>query len=253
MPTHSQTVTRQFEPLARQYLDSPVHAGGPDLDWVDDWLGRGAQPASALDVGSGPGHLAFRLAARCARVCAVDPSAAMLATARTEAARRGLHLDTCEAGAGSLPLPDGRFDLVATRFSAHHWHDVPRSLMELHRVARPCGQLLLVDLLGDDSPLVDTHLQAIELIRDPGHARDLTTAQWQVALQGAGWRVSQFRCWPLRLDFDAWTARMRVPATRAALLRELLAEAPSEVRRALAVEADGSFTARVGLFVATRD
>ena len=45
---------------------------------------------------------------------------------------------------------------------------------------------------------------------------------------------------------------MRVPEPRVALLREMVSRAPMEVRQALAIEEDGSFTARVGLFVATR-
>jgi SAM-dependent methyltransferase len=162
-------------------------------------------------------------------------------------------LATCQAQADALPLPDAQFDLVATRFSAHHWPDVLRALLELRRVARPGGHLLLIDLLGDDSPVVDTHLQAIELIRDPGHARDLTVAEWQVALRAAAWRCREFHSWPVRIAFDSWVERMQVQAHRMALLREMQDAASAQVRQALTIEADGSFTARVGLFVAVRD
>jgi SAM-dependent methyltransferase len=254
MSTHSQTVQQQFDPLASSYLESAVHASGPDLDWVTQWLGAtGATAQSALDVGSGPGHLSFRFAARIERVCAADLSPAMLAAAASEAARRQLSLATCLAPAESLPLPDAGFDVVGSRFSAHHWPDVPRALMEMRRVARSGATLLLIDLLGDDSPLVDTHLQAVELIRDPGHVRDLTVAEWQAALRTTGWRVREFQSWPLRLAFDSWVGRMRVPASRAALLLEMLTGAPAQVRQGLAIEADGSFSARVGLFVAVRE
>lgn len=253
MSTHNQTVRQQFDPLASQYLQSSVHASGPDLDWVTAWLDRGGSGGeTALDVGSGPGHLSFRLAAHFKHVCAADPSAAMLATAAAEAIRRRLPILTCEATADALPLADAGHDLVATRFSAHHWRDVPAALREIHRVTRNGGQLLLIDLLGDDSPLVDTHLQAIELIRDPGHARDLTVSEWQVALRDAGWKAREFHNWPLRLEFDSWVGRMRVEESRAQLLRQMLVEAPAEVRLGLAIEADGSFTARVGLFVARK-
>jgi hypothetical protein len=45
----------------------------------------------------------------------------------------------------------------------------------------------------------------------------------------------------LRLEFQAWVARMRTPVERVAVIRELLAGAPQEVRGYLQVEADGSF------------
>jgi ubiquinone/menaquinone biosynthesis C-methylase UbiE len=252
--THAQTVNRQFDPLATRYLDSAVHAAGPDLDWVAGWISRADSTAGrALDVGSGPGHLSFRLAARGAPVCAADPSEGMLALVAAEAQRRQLPIDTCQAAASHLPFADGHFDLAASRFSAHHWPDVPRALREMHRVTRPGGKLLLIDLLGEDLPLVDTHLQAIELIRDPGHVRDLTAAEWQLALQASGWRVREFCSWPLRLAFESWVGRMRVPPLRQQLLREMLSDAPAEVRQALAIEADGSFSGRVGLFLAGRE
>lgn len=254
MSTHSQTVQQQFDPQAAAYLASATHASGPDLDWVGHWLSGAAAPmGSALDAGSGPGHLSFRLAERFGRVCAVDASPAMLATAASEAARRKLRVATCQADVIHLPFPAEHFDLAGSRFSAHHWRDVPRALLELRRVVRRDGLLLMIDLLGDDSPLVDTHLQAVELVRDPGHVRDLARAEWQLALRMTGWTVREFRSWPLRLGFDSWVSRMRVPEPRVALLREMLAMAPAEVCRALEVEADGSFTVQVGLFLAARE
>jgi len=43
-------------------------------------------------------------------------------------------------------------------------------------------------------------------------------------------------------------ARMRTPASRVAMIREVQREAPSEVQNALMLEADGSFTFTTGLF-----
>jgi len=254
MSSHEQAVRQQFDPQAGAYLTSAIHAGGPDLQWVQQWLEHYAGDGeAALDAGCGAGHLAFRLARRFRRVCAADPSTAMVRTTLQEARRQGLeHIEGIEAPADALPCADGCFECVATRFSAHHWYDLPGSLREMRRVLQPGGRLLVIDLLGEDSALVDTHLQAIELIRDPSHVRDRTSAEWQVLLHNAGFRVNQFRSWPLRLEFGSWVQRMRVPEPTVGLLRSLLRQAPREVQQALAVEPDGSFTARVGLLVAER-
>jgi len=255
MPSHDQTVQAQFDPGSQRYLTSSVHAGGPDLEWVENWLQRDAgEASSALDIGCGPGHLSFRLTTRFANVCAVDPSASMLQTLGEEAARRGMtRIRTQVARAESLPFPDASFDLVATRYSAHHWLDVPRALQEMRRVLRPGGQVLVLDLLGEDSPLVDTHLQALELIRDPSHVRDYTTAEWSAQLRAAGFRTRQFLSWPLRLEFQPWVQRMAVPPQLVTLLQTLMARAPQEVRTQLKFEADGSFCVRTGLFEAEAD
>src|SRR6185369_4828940 len=214
MTSHEQTVAQQFDPQSQRYLTSAVHASGPDLIWIDNWLKTYEGPASsALDVGSGPGHLSFRLAQRFEHVAAADPSASMLRTLSEAAAQRGMpQIATQIARAEALPFAAASFDLVATRYSAHHWLDVPRALQEIRRVLRPGGRLLILDLLGEDSPLVDTHFQALELIRDPSHVRDYTTAEWQAQLRAAGFRVQQFQSWPVRLEFQPWVERMAVPA-----------------------------------------
>jgi ubiquinone/menaquinone biosynthesis C-methylase UbiE len=252
MRTHDQSVTEQFDPQAQAYLASSVHAGGPDLAWVSDWLAQqNYAGAEALDVGCGAGHLGFLLGTRTARLTLADPSPSMLATAQAEAVRRGMTRVLGEvAKAEQLPFADHRFDLVASRFSAHHWRDVPAALKQMRRVVKPGGRLLLIDTLGADSPLVDTHLQTIEILRDPSHVRNHTAAQWRAMIADAGFEVSHDARWALRLEFASWAARMRTPSAALAAIEWVWSRAPVEVHRELSVEPDRSFTIQVGLFVA---
>jgi SAM-dependent methyltransferase len=173
----------------------------------------------------------------------------MLATVRAAAAQRQLpQIEVQQASAHALPFPDGHFDMVGTRYSAHHWHDVPAALREMRRVTRPGGTLLVIDLMGDESPLVDTHLQAIELLRDPSHVRDYAPSQWRSMLRCAGFELQQEAFWRTRIEFGSWIERMRTPPESAATIRTLLAGAALEVREGLAVEPDGSFVPKTGLF-----
>jgi ubiquinone/menaquinone biosynthesis C-methylase UbiE len=250
MRSHTEAVTKQFDPQARAYLTSPVHAAGPDLQAARAKLAQYLKPdAQILDVGAGAGHLSFALAPAAARVVALDPSPAMLATVRQAAAARALvQIQTCEAGAAALPFAAASFDLVASRYSAHHWLDVPRALGEMRRVVRPEGFILIIDLLAEDEPLVDTHLQSIELLRDTSHVRDRGSAEWRALLQAAGFEPLEHCTWNTRLEFRSWVERMRTPEALVSAIRVLQAGAPEEVQRALRIEPDGSFTARTGLF-----
>ncbi len=82
------TVT-QFGSNAKQYLASPVHANGADLDRVADIVRQHAA-VRALDLGCGAGHVAYALARGGAgRVVAYDPSAEMLRVVAEEALSRG--------------------------------------------------------------------------------------------------------------------------------------------------------------------
>jgi ubiquinone/menaquinone biosynthesis C-methylase UbiE len=251
MTTHDQQVLRQFDPRAGAYLTSAVHAGGPDLDQARRLVGAAlpAAKAVALDAGCGAGHLAFTLAPLVAQVVAADPAPSMLATVQAAARDRGLaNVETRQAQAESLPFADASFCLVASRYSAHHWRDVPAALAQLRRVVKPGGWLLMIDLLGGATPLIDTHLQAVELLRDPSHVRDYTAGEWRRMIAEAGFDLIEAQSWPIRLDFVPWVERMRTPAPSIAVIRTLQREAPQEVREALAIEEDGSFSPRVGLF-----
>jgi SAM-dependent methyltransferase len=249
MRSHDQTVVAQFDPQAQAYLASAVHAAGPDLAQAAQQVLQLPARISMLDVGCGAGHLSFALAPYFEHVLATDLSPSMLETVRTTAVQRALpQIAVRQASAEALPFPDGSFDLVCSRYSAHHWHDVPGALKEMRRVVRPAGMLLMIDLMGDESPLVDTHLQAIELLRDPGHVRDYSLSQWRGLLHEAGFELQHEAFWPTRLEFASWVERMRTPPVAVAAIRALLAGASREVRAGLAVEEDGSFMPRTGLF-----
>jgi len=255
MRTHADSVQDQFDPQAQAYLASRVHAEGPDLERAEQLVIQAVSPqASALDVGCGAGHLSFRLAARVGHVVAVDPSPGMLSMVAQQAAARQLtHLSTRTGSAEALPFDVASFDLVASRYSAHHWTHLEGALEELHRVAKPGAMLLLIDTLAPEDALADTHLQAIELLRDRSHVRNRSLSQWRLLLSAVGFELLEQRQWPIRIEFASWVARMRTPAEHVAAIRSLQRSAPAEVQRAVGFEPDGSFILQTALFWARRE
>lgn len=241
-PTVKAAVAHQFGAVAEHYRTSAVHAGGEDLAQLvaaASLTGR----EQVLDAGCGAGHTALALAPGAAHVTAIDLAPTMLAQGRRLAQERGCLNVTFQAGdVEALTCADGAFDLVASRYSAHHWPHPLRALAEFRRVLRPGGRVLLADIVGYDDFVTDTHLQAIELLRDPSHVRDHTLAQWLAMLTAAGFTPRVRFTWALRLDFDAWVTRMATLPTTVAQLRSLLSHAPAEVQKQLRVEKDCSFT-----------
>ncbi len=250
MSTHRDAVHAQFDARAAAYLSSSVHSGGPDLHRACDLVAKlSPRPGSALDLGCGAGHLSFTLSPHVGTVVALDPSIGMLDQVRAESARRSLNnIETQCSSAEVLPFDNASFDLVATRYSAHHWTDLDTAMREIRRVLRPGGHLLVIDIEAPADALTDTHLQAIELLRDRSHVRDRSDAEWRALLRGIGVDVRVMERWGTRLEFAPWIARIHTPANKAEIIRAMLSEAPAEVRDALRVEADGSFHASTGLW-----
>jgi SAM-dependent methyltransferase len=248
---HAAVVDAQFGPQAEAYVQSPVHAQGEDLDALEA-LARKLRPARALDLGCGGGHVAYRLAPHARSVTACDLSGEMLAAVRETAAQRGLdNIETELAPAERLPFEDGAFDLVVTRFSAHHWRSLEAGLAEAYRVARRGAPAVFIDAMAPGRPLLDTHLQAVELLRDTSHVRDYTVGEWAAAVERAGFDVSGVTRRRLRMEFASWTERMRTPKAHVEAVRALQTEAAAEVRDHFAIEPDGSFMLDVMTLEAT--
>lgn len=248
--THDASVRAQYDARAAAYLSSAVHASGADLDRMADLVGT-RPDAVALDMGCGGGHVAFRLAGLVGKVVAYDLSAPMLATVAAEADRRGLaNVVTKQGAAEALPCPDASFDVVATRYSAHHWGDCARGLAQMRRTVKPGGLALFMDVVSPGVALLDTWLQTLELLRDPSHVRNASLAEWRGLLAGAGFAVADVQTYRLRLAFGPWIERMRTPEAHVAAIRALQARAPGEVRDHFAIEDDGSFTVDTVLIAA---
>ena len=240
--SHEDHVAGRFGAQAAAYVASATHAQGEDL--ADLAHLAGTRPGgAALDLGCGGGHVAYAVAPGLGSVTAYDLSEDMLAAVAAEAGRRGLaNIATRRGSVEALPFADAAFDLVLTRFSAHHWGRVPAALAEARRVLRLDGRLAIIDVVAPEDPLLDTHLQAWELLRDPSHGRDYRVSEWRGMLGEAGFRVGRTVARRLPLAFPAWIARMGTPEADAAAIRRLQASAPEPVRRHFAVEPDGSFT-----------
>jgi SAM-dependent methyltransferase len=103
-----------------------------------------------LEVGSGPGRLAVRLAREAPgmTLTGVDFSGAMVERAARRAAGAGLSERVrFEVGdVAALPLPDGKFEGVVSTLSLHHWQEPTHGLAEIHRVLKPDGEARIYDL-----------------------------------------------------------------------------------------------------------
>lgn len=240
--SHESHVADMFGPQAAAYVASAVHARGADLDALAGLLAD-LRPGRLLDLGCGGGHVSFTAAPHAGEVVAYDLSADMLGAVEQEARRRGIgNIATRQGVAERLPFADADFDVVASRYSAHHWRDVPAALHEARRVLKDGGRAVIMDVIAPHWPVADTFLQAVEILRDPSHGRDYSEAEWLDFAASARLRVTRTAHRRLRLDFASWVARIRTPELHVAAIRSLFAGASADVAGHFEFEPDGSFT-----------
>jgi SAM-dependent methyltransferase len=246
-------VRDQYATVAAAYRTSKVHATGADLDRMVELLApRGHE--RAIDLGTGAGHSAVRIAPHVAQVEAIDLVPEMLEQATLLAAERGVANVTFRAcDVRALPYPDASFDAAVSRVSAHHWPDVPAGIAEAARVLRPGSRMVVVDTVAPADPALDSFINAVELFRDPSHGRDLAMGDWERILADGGFRVEVAETEPIELVSADWFGRSRTAPWREAAARRLLVEAPARARETFRIAPDGeSFCLIRGILAATR-
>lgn len=244
MTTHSHhdNINKQFDSQASAYLTSQVHASGRDLEHLKDRLTPFTE-ATVLDVGCGAGHASFVAASRVKEVIAYDLSEKMLETVNQAARERGFgNLQTRQGFAESLPFEDERFDIVISRYSAHHWQDVGLALREIKRVLRPGGKAIMMDVMSPGNAVLDIWLQTIEALRDTSHVRNYSSGEWAAMFSEAGLLTTSVVTDRLELDYTSWIARMRTPEALAKAIRQYQVSASQSVQQYYELQEEGSFT-----------
>jgi SAM-dependent methyltransferase len=181
-------------------------------------------PRRVLEVGSGRGELAERIARELgAEVVAVDQSERMVELARA----RGV--EALLGDVQDLPFPDGSFDCALAAWMLYHVPDLYRGLAELARVLRPEGRLVAVTNSGAN--LSELWSLLGEAARRP---HPFSAENGEAALRRRFARIErrEARGTVTFADHEAARAYVAASATRSDLADELPSfEGPLEARR----------------------
>ncbi|MBI3267473.1 MAG: class I SAM-dependent methyltransferase [Planctomycetes bacterium] len=173
-------------------------------------IGRGGQ--ILLDLGTGTGTIAHGVAARGARVLALDVSRPMLAEARR--LRPGSDTAYFHAGAERLPIRAASLDAV-TAGQCWTWFDGPVVARECRRVLRPDGTLVVAHF--DYLPVAgNAAARTEELLLRYNPTWPLAGLRehyphWRPHLEGAGFRQIESFAYDETVLYErsAWRGRMR--------------------------------------------
>jgi len=160
MQPHPTLVSRYGTPEAKpQFVNRLFDNGAKHYDAVVDWgflhsgasyrrrtlKQHGLRPGDhLLDVACGTGLVAVEAAkilGTADHLTCLDPSAGMLAVARTK-----LTAHFVEGRAEQMPLADDAFDFLTMGYALRHVMSLEETFREFHRVLKPGGKLLILEV-----------------------------------------------------------------------------------------------------------
>jgi ubiquinone/menaquinone biosynthesis C-methylase UbiE len=224
----------QFDRQSARYGKSHILADTSD---VAEAL-SGLAPSSggrALDVATGGGHTALRLARMGWTVTAGDVSARMLEGAAKLLRDEGFAMETMLFPAENIPFDDATFDLVTVRVAPHHFSSPAAFVAEASRVLRPGGHFLLIDgTVPDGDDATEEWLHRVEKWRDPSHGRFLSRVSWEALVTGSGLKILSSTLHPKKQpDLHWYFETAATPTENRILVLDAIHAAPRNVREAL--------------------
>ncbi|MDH3600473.1 MAG: methyltransferase domain-containing protein [Candidatus Tectomicrobia bacterium] len=170
------------------------------LAWVIGQVDFDPQ-AEALDVAAGTELLARQLAPHVQSVVALEFTLEMWAHG---AGHEAGNIRFEQGAAEDMPYSAESFDLIATRFSMHHFQEPSAVLAEIYRVCRAGGPLLLIDIVSPDDPTPAQRYNHFERLRDATHTTAPASAALDQLVLEASFSVSQKLTREVEMALDDW-------------------------------------------------
>lgn len=145
-----------FTSVARSYdLMNDLMSGGMHRLWKNRFVAK-VKPRPGeriLDMAGGTGDIAFRMAAKGAKVTVSDINPEMLAVGMDRAKQRGIDgLIWQVENAEKLTFPDASFNAYTIAFGIRNVTDIPAALREAHRVLKRGGRLYVLEFSTSEWP-----------------------------------------------------------------------------------------------------
>jgi ubiquinone/menaquinone biosynthesis C-methylase UbiE len=139
--------------IARWYARQAANDMGRFKDTAQRVAAHVGPRSRVLEIAPGPGYLAIEIARLTGcRMVGVDISRTFIDIANENARKAGVDIAFDHGDAADLPLPANGFDFVVCTAAFKNFTRPLAALDEMHRVLKPGGTALIIDLRKDYSP-----------------------------------------------------------------------------------------------------
>lgn len=144
-----------------------------------------------LELATGPGVLAKRIAPVTKRMLATDYSEGMIAEAKKGACPNNLRFEVADAM--DLPYADASFDAVIIVNALHLLPEPERALREIARVLRPDGILIAPNFVKQRESLRTRCWEALLSLAGVRFTNQWTAAEYRDFLRKNGWELMFYK------------------------------------------------------------
>jgi ubiquinone/menaquinone biosynthesis C-methylase UbiE len=151
--------------IARWYARNTAKDPSRFHDTAERIAGSLADGARILEVAPGPGYLAIDLAKRGRfEVVGLDISKTFVEIATENAAKAGVTVAFHHGDAANMPFDADSFDCIVCMAAFKNFTEPVRALNEMHRVLKPEGRAVIIDLRPDVSlDEIDSEVKKMKL------------------------------------------------------------------------------------------
>jgi ubiquinone/menaquinone biosynthesis C-methylase UbiE len=210
-----------FSRHAKDYAKSESHMHGKDLDLLVSLLDL-KKEYKLLDVGTGPGFVAFEAAKKVAVAVGMDITDQMLDIAVRKSLDNNVkNVVFIKGNATNMPFPGNSFDVITCRRVNHHIKDNNKFLEEAFRVLKDNGKIGITDLL---KPISDKKglFNKLEKARDSTYFDSMSLDAWFKLLKQNGFTVSTFKTFSIIETFESWLSPLNINSIEARRARNLI-------------------------------
>ncbi len=195
---HESKIIEQFSQQAIPFAQVPGHFDAlqilVELSEVDS-------EDSVLDVACGPGMVACEFAKHSKCVTGIDITPAMIEqSAKRQQDQKLDNLEWQVGNAVPLPYADNSFSLVLTRYSYHHLLKPEEALLEMIRVCKPGGRVMVADVAIET--LKSEAYDRLETLRDPSHTHALTKDEFAALFLNSGLTDCQQSAYGVEIELE---------------------------------------------------
>lgn len=165
-----------------------------------------------LETASGTSACGRAIAPFVYSVNCLDATREMLNIGKIEAEKSNLfNMTFLEGLVENIPFLDETFDIVVCRLAFHHFIDIEKPFLEMNRVLRKSGKLVIIDMEAAPEELRQVE-DSIESMRDYSHVKNISRKEFIDLYEKNKFTITKNKTTEISVSLDSWMELTKTPS-----------------------------------------